>query len=828
MGDLLSMGTVVQDLRYAVRQLVKAPSFTVVAIVTLALGIGVNSAIFALADATWIRSLPFRDPDRLAMLWEQTPGSSPSVVAPYEFVAWSERSRTFEAMAAVAAAQRVLPGPDDVAEAITSQTVTARFFDVLGIKPIVGRTFLAADDRQDPDVVVIGEALWRSRFAADPAIVGQQLRLDGKPATVIGVVPSAVQLDIGFSTEPTGFWTLQDTAWLRTPGGCCSHYLRVIGRLASGVSLAAAQADMKRVAESVAEERPDTNRDSGVAVTSLRDAQFGPELRLTSLLLLAVVGVVLLMCSVNVANLQLARATARRRELAVRTALGASRARIVRQVLTENLLLGACGGLVGAGSGAAVLAAAPALIPARLLPVGVELAFDGHVLAFCAATALLVAVLFSLGPAWQAASVSPTQAIASESRIATGSGSALRSVFVAGEIAAAVLVLCGAGLFLRTLLALESVDPGYRAQNVWTAEINLPSSFSNTGSGATAYASAETRLAFYRDVEEQVQGLPGVRRVAWGMALPLDGWRLGMLFQIDGEPRLPEGRGQGTRYQVVSAGYFATLGIPILEGRSFTDRDRGDAVPVAIVNEAFVRHYLNGRDPLATRLVVRATTSGGGALPVRQVVGVVKQVKERPAEADGEPHVYVPLAQDASYGASLVVAAGGERAAALTPAIRAAVARVDREVPVTNVRTLADIDDEATSRPRFRALLVGTFGALALSLAVVGIFGVLLYSVQQRKREFGVRVALGAETRDVVRLVLTRAARITVIGAVIGLTASAFFSRWMAALLFGVQPLDLPTYAAAGLLLVVTVAIASVLPAVRAAHADPMEVLREE
>ncbi len=389
-----------------------------------------------------------------------------------------------------------------------------------------------------------------------------------------------------------------------------------------------------------------------------------------------------------------------------------------------------------------------------------------------------------------------------------------------------MLVLCGAGLLLRTLFALESVDPGYRARNVWTAEIDVP--FAGGDSAATRYASPDDRLAFYRDVEERVQGLPGVDRVAWGTALPLDGWRVGMLFQIDGEPRLPEGRGKSTRYQIVSAGYFATLGIPILEGRGFTDQDRADAVPVAIVNEAFARRYLDGRDPLATRLVVRAMTTGGGALPVRQIVGVVKQVKEGPAEAEGQPHVYVPLAQDASYGAALVVAAGGARAAELTSAIRAAVARIDPDVPVTNVRTLAEIGDEATSRPRFRALLVGAFGALALSLAVVGIFGVLVYSVQQRKREFGVRVALGAETRDVVRLVFARAARVTVIGAVIGLAASAFFGRWMATLLFGVQPLDLPTYAAAGVVLVVTAAIASVLPAVLAARADPMEVLREE
>jgi putative ABC transport system permease protein len=821
------MTTALQDLRFALRQFLKAPTFAVVAIVTLALGIGVNCAIFALADATWLRALPFRDADRLAALWEDAPNSPHNVVAPFEFLAWSERSRTFESMATFTPGDRALAGPDGIADSIPAVAVTSRFFDVLGVGAIAGRTFLVSDDQPDANLVVLSEGLWKTKFGGSSAIVGQQIRIDGRPATVVGIAPNDLHggLPLPGAGRAIGLWTLADTASYRTPGGSQGHFLRVIGRLAAGASLDAARSELRSIAAQIANERPDTNQDRGVTVESLRSAVIGSELRLTSTLLLGVVGLVLLMCSVNVANLQLAKTATRAREIAIRTAIGASRGRIVRQLLTESLLLGAIGGLGGVAVGAVILGAAPSLIPAGLLPAGAALRFTPGVLIFCAVASLVVAVLFGLAPLWQSASMSDAQAIAGDGRATTRSGAALRSAFASAQIAAAVLVLCTAGLLLRTLFALQSVDAGYRATNVLTAEVSLPPPV--FGVNSDRYATAAGRLQFYRRVADEVRALPGVRSVAWGSSLPLDGWRYGMFFQIDGDPRLPEGKGQNTRYQIVDEAYFATLGVPLVKGRSFTPEDRADSPPVAIVNEEFVRRYLGGRDPLDTSLVVRAMGTGGGALPVRRIVGVAKQVKERPDETDGEPHIYAPLAQDPWFSHSLVVQAERE-STALLPAIRAAVARVDTDVPVARTRTLDDIGDAATSRPRFRALLIGTFGLLALTLAMVGVFGVLAYSVQQRAREFGVRLALGATARDVTKLVLGGAARITVLGAAIGLASSMLFSRWISALLFGVQPLDWLTYLAAGLLLGLTVAAASVLPAVRAARLDPIGVLRQE
>jgi len=823
------MRSTLQDLRFALRQLVKAPTFTVVAVVTLALGIGINSAIFALADATWLRALPFHDPDRLAVLWEQAPGAPHGVVAPFEFVAWSERSRSFEAMASLAPGSRTLTGPDGLADSIPAVAVTARFFEVLGVHAVAGRTFVASDDEPGASLVVLGEGLWKSKFGGSPDVIGRQVRIDGKPVTVVGVVTSVLggglPLPTAMAGQPVGLWTLQDTAWYRSPGGCCGHYLRVIARLAPGASLEAARAEMMSVAAQIADEHPDTNQDRGVTVDALRGTVIGPELRLTSMLLLGLVGLVLLMCSVNVANLQLARTAARAREIAIRAALGASRGRIVRQLLTESLLLGAIGGCSGVAVGAAILRAAPAVIPAGLLPAGAPLEFTPGVLIVSALASLVVAVLFGLAPLWQSATVGTAQAIAGHARATARSGTALRSLFAGAQVAAAVLVLCTAALLLRTLLVLESVDPGYRATNVLAAGIVLPSPFG--GAGSNRYATAAARLEFFRRVEGEVSALPGVRDVGWGTALPLNGWAYGMMFQIDGEPRLPEGRGQDTRYQIVSDSYFSTLGVSMVAGRCFTRDDSADSAPVAIVDEEFVRRYLGGRDPLATSLVVRALGTGGGPLPVRAIVGVAKQIKEQPAEGYGEPHLYVPLAQDPWFTHALVVQAEG-RAAALIPALRTVVARVDADVPVSRVRTLEDIGNEATSRPRFRAVLIGTFGLLSLALAMVGVFGVLAYSVQLRSREFGVRVAVGASAREITKLVLRSAIGMTVVSAAIGFIASAFLSRWLSALLFGVPPIDGVSYAAVGLLIGLTVVAASALPAVRAARVDPIRVLREE
>lgn len=810
------------DVTFAVRQLRMSPGFTLVATLTLALGIGANSAIFALADATLIRPLSFDQADRLTMLWETSP-TGRGTVAPFELIAWSERTHSFELMAgATFPGSRSTTGADGVGQQLNAQLVTARFFDVLGVKPILGRTFIAEDDRADSSVIVISEGFWRTRLGADPNVVGRSVSLDGEPVTVVGVMPAGFQM-----LAPSDIWTILNTQYMRSPAGV-AHFLRVFGRRAPGTTLEQAQADMDGIARALERERPQMNRDRGVALEPLRDALVGRELRLTSILLLGVVGFVLLMCCGNVANLLLARTAARRRELAVRSALGAGRRRVVRQLLTESLVLALLGGLAGAGIGIAILEAAPALVPTEVLPVDVTLRFDGRVLAFCAVTAFLVAIVFGAAPARQATGVSLVELMMSGSRTATPHGTRLRRALAVVQVAVSVLLLCGAGLLLRTLFVLEDVDSGSQARNVLTMEVAVPFP-ANAGSAHPGrYATESGRASFYDAVEREVSALPGVKGAAWGSALPLDGAWVAMPAMVDGDPPQPEGLRPFVFYELVSASYFRTLEIPLLFGRHFDSRDTAAGVPVCIVDEAFVRLHLRGRAPIGARVVVRGMNSGGRPLPVREIVGVVAQVRQRPEELDGQPHIYAPLAQDPAPKASLVVQPSAGPAAALAPAIRAAVARIDRERPVARIRTMTEIGVQATSRPRFRAVLVGTFAILALVLALVGVFGLIGYSVQQRLREFGVRVALGATRASVIALVLADARRVVALGMVIGLATAAGLARSIGSFLFGVQPLDVMTFVSVAVVLGLTAALATAIPALRAARVDPVEAFRNE
>ena len=805
------------DFIVAVRRLKQSPGFTAVAVLTLALGIGANSAIFALADATLLRPLQFPDGDRLVRLVD----SKMFAVGPYEAVEWVARNHTFEAMAAVTfgAGRRAMTGPDGVGEQVDTQTVTLRFFDVFRVLPIAGRTFQRGDDHPNPDAVVLSEGLWSDRFGRDPGLVGRRIKIDGNSFTVIGIVPTEFQI-----FAPSGMWMLMPTAQMHGPTGQ-GHYLRVVGRLAAGATLASARGDLTSIANAIATERPDLNKDHGVTLQPLRDSLVGADLQLTAKLLLGVVAFVLLTCCANVANLVLARTSTRARELAVRSALGAGGRRIARLLFTESLALAALAAVLGAALGAAILDAAPSLMPPGVLPVDVRLTFDARVLAFCAAAAFALALAFSAVPAWQATRLPPLQAIAG-SRTSTGSGSRFRGVLAISQIAVAVVLLCGGGLLVRSLLALARVDSGSRASEVLTVSLNLPF-VSLTAPDGTPYKSAESRLRFYEAVEREVRSVGGVRNVAFGSALPLDGWWIGMFFAREGDQR-PEQQRELSHYMNVGPTYFATLGIPLVTGREFTRDDRADSPPVCIVNDVFVRRYLQGQTPVGTRLVVRGATTGGGPLPVREIVGVVRNVKERPDEANSEPQIYVPLAQDPPTTLSLVVQPSGESASALAPAVRAAIARVDKERPVQGMRTLDGIRREATSPARFRAVLVGAFGALALTLAVIGVFGVLAYSVQQRLREFGVRIALGATTRNVLALVFAGTARMIGVGVVVGLVAAAAMARSISSLLFGVQPIDPLTFAGVAMLLALTATLATMLPALRAAHVDPVVALRDE
>ena len=803
------------DLKSAFRQLKQSPGFTLVATLTLALGIGANSAIFALVDATLLRPLPFHDPERLAAIWESSTTTARSYVSPLNMVDWNARSSSFEKIAGFipSVGGMVMAGADGNAETVSRQWVTAGIFDVLGVTAIAGRTFSAEDEATRANVVVLSEPFWRTRYNSDPSVIGREIRLDGSLWTIVGIVPESFQL-----LGKTSLWAMRSLVGL-PPRVRGAYALQVVGRMKPGVSIQAAEADLGAVAAGLAGEFPETNKGRGVALERLHDSMVGSDLRVTSMLFLGVVGFVLLICCANVASLLLARATARMRELAVRSALGAGRSRIIRQLLTESIVLSLLGGVLGIGIGAAILGVAPALIPQGLLPATVSVTFDMRVVAFCAGAALLVGLLFGVVPALKATDFSSAAVIGSGSRTVTGGGGTLRGLLVIGEVATAVLLLFGAGLLLRTLMAVDAFDRGYRAESVLSMLVDPLGS---------KYPTEESLQQFYDQVEAEIATVPGVAGVAWASALPLDFFEEGgFSVEIVGDPPVDERDRPSTEYQVVSPAYFSTLDLPILEGRAFDRRDAQDAVPVCIVNEAFARSF-QGRSVIGQRVALRPAGSPQAKPVVREIVGVARQVKGRPDEVRDFVQVYVPMAQDLSDDIFLVVRPKSGRAEILAPSIRAAISRVDTEqlVSVRNVMTLEDIAWAATGRHRFRAVMVVAFAALALVLAMVGVFGILTYSVQQHLRDFGVRRALGATTKDVLRLVIANGSRLIGTGAVIGLVMSVMFSRLIESMLFGVRPLDLATFAFVTIVLGATAVVAMAGPAWRAVRIDPATALR--
>jgi putative ABC transport system permease protein len=803
------------DLKFAFRQLKRSPGFTLIATLTLALGIGANSAIFALVDATLLRPLPYRQPDRLVAIWENSPTTKKSYVSPLNMLDWNTRGRTFEKIAGFAPSVggMVMAGADGNAETVSRQWVTAGIFDVLGVTPIAGRTFSAEDEAKRANVVVLSEPLWRMRFNSDPGLVGRELRLDGSLWTVIGIVPQDFQI-----LGQTSMWAMRPLVNL-PPRVRGAYALQVVGRMRPGVSIQAAESDLAAVAAGLAGEFPQTNKGRGVTLERLHDSMIGTDLRLTSMLFLGVVGFVLLICCANVASLLLARATVRMRELAVRSALGAGRSRIIRQLLTESVVLSLLGGALGTAVGAAILTVAPSLIPEGLLPPTVTLTFDLRVVAFCAAAALLVGLTFGVMPALKATDFSSADAIASDSRSVTGGGGRLRGLLVVGEVAIAVLLLFGAGLLLRTLMAVDGYDRGYRAESVLSLLLDPLGS---------KYPTPESLMQFFDEIETEIAAAPGVGEIAYSSTLPLDFFDdAGLSYEVVGDPPSSDAQRPRTEAQSVSASYFSTLDLPIVAGRAFDRSDKRGSPPVCIVNQAFARS-LGGRPAVGLRVAVRPASTPQAKPSECEIVGVARQVKRRPDELKDFVQLYVPFAQDLSDDVYLVIRPKSGRAEALTPAVRAAISRIDKEqlVSVREIRTLEDIERTVTGRHRFRAVLVVAFAALSLILAMVGVFGILAYSVQQRVRDFGVRRALGASTNDILRLVTMDAARVIASGAAIGLVLSAVVGRLIEKMLFGVRPLDPATFAFVAIVVGLTAAIAIAVPAWRAVRIDPATALR--
>jgi putative ABC transport system permease protein len=629
---------------------------------------------------------------------------------------------------------------------------------------------------------------------------------------VIGIVPASFQ----FLNE-SEMWM----PWLpkRTPEQRVMHYLRVVGRLKPGVTLAQAQADMRGIAEHIARIAPQTNKDWKIRIDTLRETLVGSDLRVTSFVLAGVVLSVLLMACANIANLLLARGFLRARDVAVRAALGASRGRLLRQLLIESLLLASIAGAVGLLLAWVLVRSTPLFLPPDLLPRSVQLVLDTRGAIFTIALTLLTAILFGLMPAWQAMRMPLAEILRrAGGRGATGIGR-LRQTLAIAQIALAVLVASAAGLLVRTLLSLDRVDPGFHATNVLTLDVGL---------AENRYPTPARMLQFYQNVERELATLPGVRVASIGNSVPLNGWDIGQPFHIVGDPRPEESRTPAAHYQIVGGRYFQALGIPLQRGRTFNDFDTPSSAPVCIVNDAFVRQYARGRDPIGLHVEVNAMGMGGPEKAVREIVGVSRQVKvDALDERKDAIENYVPIAQNPWFWATFVVQTDGDPTA-IAPAARAAVSRVDKDQAVTRVRTMQEVFLRSTAQPRFRAELVGTFAMLALLLAAVGIFGVLAFAVSQRTREFGIRMALGARGGDVLRLVLNSGLKLTLIGIAIGLGAAALLTRSLGSLLFAVTPLDPLTFAIATITLATVAIAACAAPALRAARVDPAVTLRQE
>jgi putative ABC transport system permease protein len=759
-------------------------------------------------DAELLRPLPFRQPEQLVALWERAPEYPRNAVAPLNFQDWHDQNSVFSSMAALSGASHAIETPDGP-EQISARTVTSGFFNVFGIRPVAGRSFTAEDERAGGHAVMMSERMWRMRFGADRKMIGRVIRLDGESYILTGVVPATFQ----FATDPD-LWTLYTV--IRSPEQRRMHYLRVFGRLKPGVSIEQARQSMAGLAAGIATISPETNKGWGITIEPLRDFIVGKDIRTMSLVLAGVVGFILLLACVNVANLMLARGAGRTREMAVRASLGAGSARLVRQLLTESMVLALTGGAGGVALAWALIAAAPQVLPAGTLPVGLTPALDARVLAFAAFATISTGLIFGLAPAWQVARAPLADVMRGGRTVATSRSRLLGGLAVA-EVAIAVLIVTGAGLFLRTLDKLGAVDPGFRADHVLTMRLSLPLS---------RYPEPERALAFYDAAQREIESIPGVRSASMGGSLPLTGFEIGQGFQVVGAEELS--RNKSAHYQIVGPRYFETLGIPILAGRSFSVGDRPGAPQVAIVNQEFARRYLAGRQAIGARVRVHSMAMSGPKYVEREIVGVSGQVNvDGLGEKEKAVEIYVPITQNPWFWSTLAVRTAGEPLA-FTAAVKAAIAKVDKNLAVRSVRTMDEIAHESSEQTRFRAGLLSGFALVALALAAVGVFGVLAFSVAQRTREFGIRMALGAQTAAVLRMVLARGVKIAAAGVALGIAGAAALSRSAGTLLFGIGPFDPIAFGGAAALLSAVAVAAAVLPAWRAMRVDPAVALREE
>ena len=797
-----------RDLRYALRTLGRNPGFACVSVLALALGIGANSAIFTVVNSVLLQPLRFDKPEQLAIVRERNlkAGFPQFSLSPGNYLGYRDQNHTFSGIAAFGGQGFNLAGSGEP-ERLVGTRVTIDFFDVLGRKPALGRTFTAQETQLGSNrVVILSHGLWQRHFAGSREVLGQTMKLNDELYTVIGVMPA----DFQFPARAV-IWTplamnLQN--WQQRGG----HYLGGIGRLKAGTSLAAAQADLNAIAARAEQQFPNSNSGWDTTLSSLQEAVVG-RIRPALLTLTAAVGFVLLIACVNLANLLLSRSAARRREMGVRSSLGAGRARLIRQLLTESVLLaglGAAAGLVIAWAGVRMLGT----LSPNILPRASEIGLDGRALGFTATIAVLTGILFGLAPAIHMAKTDLMAALRDGGR-----GNAigfrrnrLRSVLVVGEVALALVLLSGAGLLMRSFYHLQSMDPGFDPHGMLTFRTNLP---------AAKYKGDAAQAAFYQRALERLRSLPGVTSAGAAQIFPLAGDDYILSFVQLGKPPVPVGNQPSAAYYAATPGYFRTLRIPISRGRDFAEHDNAAAPPVAIISESMARQFYANENPLGQRIQV-----GNGSKPA-EIVGVAGDVRDQELEAKGRPAVYEPAAQVPFNAMYFGIRTSGD-ISSLIPAVRSAMRELDAELPLDGVGTVDALVATSLSQRRFAMLLMAIFAGLALVLAMVGIYGVIAYSVTQATQEIGIRMALGARRADVLAMVFGYAGVLIAAGLAIGAAAALGTGRFLASQLFEVKPTDPATYAAVAGVLLATALAACAIPALRAMRVDPLVALRNE
>jgi len=806
------MESLVSDIRYAFRNLVKRPGFTFIALITLALGIGVNSAIFSSVYALLINPLPFPNQDRVVAIWDKVParGIEHNEVTFANYLDLRAQAQSFDQLALERWWSTNLTGGDSP-ERVQGFLVTANFLDVLGVRPIMGRNFAADENQPGKDaVVIISYSLWQRRFGSDPNIINKTVTTNAITRTVVGVLPPRFNYPKGAEIyAPIAF----------TPElikNRQNHAYYVIGRLKSNATMTGAQAEIDTIMGRLAGQYPEANTGLGATVYPVvadTVRQYAPALWL----MMAAVGFVLLIACANVANLMLARATGRRRELALRTALGASRWRIIRQLLVESFviaLLGGAAGVLVAYWGIDLLRTASPGEAARFAPGWDHLGINLPVLLFTLGISLLSGILFGLAPAWHVSKPELSDALKDGGRQVASGSHRLRSLLVVSEIALSLVLLIGAGLMARSFLALLKTSPGFNADGVLTMNLILPSA---------KYKDDNQRAAFYSDLVQRVKSLPGVQSAAVVNYIPLGGANSSDAFLIEGAPEPPAGQENVGRYRVCTPDYFQTMGISMAKGRAFTEQDKTGSTPVVIVNETMARRFWPNGDAIGKRMRFLGPLDRS---PWMEVVGIVQDVKHElnlPVISD----YYLPHAQD-SWNAMVLVARTTVDPASMSDPIRQQVAAIDKDQPVFDVKTMNEVRAISVAVYSFGSATMGIFAVLALALAAVGIYGVMAYAVTQRTQEIGIRMALGARARDVLKLVVTSGMRMAVGGAIAGLIGAFVITRLMAGLLFGVSPTDLLTFGLVTAALLLVALLACYIPARRATKVDLLVALRYE